>query len=237
MSKPLQLKKIVASIVLAYSPFVFSIDHNELPTNPKIESGDINIQIDAPKAEMNINQSTQTGIINWNTFNVGSSATVNFNQPNSSASTLNRITGANASQIYGKINAPGSVILVNESGVYFSPTSSVDVGSIAVSAQNITNENYLKGNYEFNEGAQSGGQIINEGQIVAHKDYIAMLAPEIRNQGIITAQKGTVVLASGEKISLHFTDNNLTSVTTTPSLYKALIDNRYLVDKHHSRHC
>jgi len=50
-------------------------------------------------------------IIDWQTFNVGSAAQVNFNQPNSEAATLNRVLDSNPSQIFGKITATGQVSL------------------------------------------------------------------------------------------------------------------------------
>jgi hypothetical protein len=40
---------------------------------------------------MNINQATNKAIINWNTVNIGSAASVNFKQPSASAIALNRV--------------------------------------------------------------------------------------------------------------------------------------------------
>jgi large exoprotein involved in heme utilization and adhesion len=40
-----------------------------------------------------INQSSQSAIINWATFNIGRGETAAFNQPNSTAVTLNRVIG------------------------------------------------------------------------------------------------------------------------------------------------
>ncbi|MBU3737085.1 MAG: filamentous hemagglutinin N-terminal domain-containing protein, partial [Methylobacterium sp.] len=79
---------------------------------------------------MNVNQTSQRAVVDWNTFNVGQNATVKFNQPNAQASTLNRVSDSNPSQIFGKIQSQGEVVLVNQAGVYFSPTASADVGSL-----------------------------------------------------------------------------------------------------------
>jgi fibronectin-binding autotransporter adhesin len=105
---------------------------NALPTNGQVQAGDITIEqnITADQAVMNINQATERGIIHWDTFNVGEQSTVNFNQPTTQSVTLNRITTANPSQIYGQINANGEVILENSSGIYFSPSASIEVGGI-----------------------------------------------------------------------------------------------------------
>ena len=97
------------------------ISSNELPQGADVVSGDITIN--SNDNVMNIDQESQQGIIDWQTFNVGSDATVNFNQPNSSATTLNRVVTDNASQIYGNINANGQVLLVNSSASTFQRTA------------------------------------------------------------------------------------------------------------------
>ena len=57
-----------------------------------------------------VNQASQRAVVNWDSFNVGKDATVTFNQPNSSAVTLNRVTGSSPSVIDGAIKANGQVV-------------------------------------------------------------------------------------------------------------------------------
>ncbi len=90
----------------------------QLPTGGQVVGGAASIVQSG--ATLNVNQSSQRAAINWQTFNVGSSATVNFNQPSASSVTLNRVLDSNPSQIYGRINAPGQVFFTNPNGVYFS---------------------------------------------------------------------------------------------------------------------
>src|SRR4029453_2141484 len=40
-----------------------------------------------------VNQTTNSAIINWNTFNIGVKESIRFNQPGSSSVVLNRVTG------------------------------------------------------------------------------------------------------------------------------------------------
>ena len=63
------------------SAYLFAdIAPNTLPTGGNIVSG--NITISTPEVgKMDVNQTSNQGIINWDTFNVGSSAAVHFNQP------------------------------------------------------------------------------------------------------------------------------------------------------------
>ncbi len=182
-------------------------------------------------ALMSVNQSSQRAVIDWASFNVGSQAKVQFNQPNSSAVVLNNILGNNASQIYGQISANGQVFLSNPSGVYFSPTAQVNVGGLVATTGKANADEFMAGNVIFNREG-STGSVVNEGQLrAALGGYIALLAPEVRNQGVVVAQAGTVALASGEAITLNFSQNalGLAGITTTPQTIASLIDNRSAV--------
>ncbi|MBV5344511.1 MAG: filamentous hemagglutinin N-terminal domain-containing protein, partial [Rhodoferax sp.] len=202
---------------------------NQLPTGGSVVRGAATIgQTNiANNAVMNINQTTQRAAINWDTLNVGASASVNFNQPNSSAVTLNRVNDVNASQIYGRINAPGQVFLSNPNGVYFSPSAQVDVGALVATTHSISDDNFMAGNYRFERNG-STGKVINEGQLnAALGGYIALLAPEVQNAGVVVAQAGTVAMAAGEVVTLNFDGNqHLAGITTTAATLETLIENR-----------
>ena len=205
------------------------ISSNELPQGTDVVSGDITIN--SNDNVMNIDQDSQQGIIDWQTFNVGSDATVNFNQPDSRASTLNRVVTDNASQIYGNINANGKVLLVNSSGVYISENGRVETGGFVATTQEINNQEYLDNpdRIILRETDQSGS-IENHGTVIANEAYVAMLAPEVRNEGLITANMGEVVLASGREIILSFNDGQITEVITSPSLLNSLIENKLAIE-------
>jgi len=201
---------------------------NQLPQGGNVTSGDA--QINRAGNVMNIDQSTQKAIINWQEFNVGQDATVNFNQPNASAATLNRVLDSNPSQIFGRIVAPGQVILINPNGAYFAPSASVDVGGLIATTHELADKDFLDGNYQFKRNGATG-KIINEGELKAKLDgYIALMAPEVRNQGVIIAERGTVALASGEHIQLDFgTGHKLQGITVTEQDFDAQIENRHAI--------
>jgi filamentous hemagglutinin family protein len=179
---------------------------------------------------MTVNQSSQRAVINWNTFNVGQNASVTFNQPSSQAVTLNRIADQNPSQIYGQINANGQVFLSNPSGIYFSPTAQANVGALTATTHSVGDDAFMAGNMAFSRNGATGS-VVNEGRLnAALGGYIALLAPEVRNAGVIVAQAGTVALAAGEVITLNFNGSTgLAGITTTPSAIASLIDNRQAV--------
>ena len=193
---------------------------NQLPTGGTVARGTATITqtATAQAAAMVVNQSSQRAVVNWNTFNLGSAASINFVQPNAQAVTLNRVNDSNPSQIFGRITANGQVFLSNPNGVYFSPTSQVDVGALVATTHSISDNDFMAGNNVFSRNGATGS-VVNDGKLnAALGGYIALLAPEVRNSGVVLARAGTVVLASGEMISLQLAGGqSLTGIVTTPS--------------------
>jgi hypothetical protein len=73
---------------------------------------------------------------------------------------------------------------------------------MVASSLNISDANFLAGRYTFASNG-SAGSVVNEGVLRATDGgYIALLAPEVRNQGLIWARLGTVALAAGNKVTL-----------------------------------
>ena len=57
-----------------------------------------------------------------------------------------------------------------------------------------------------------------------------LLAPEVRNNGVLVAQAGTIAMAGGESITLHFGVNSkLESLTVTASQINTLVENRHAI--------
>ena len=161
-----------------------------------------------------IDQGSARAIINWQTFSVGGQEHVIFNQPNAAAIALNRVVGQNPSSILGSLSANGRVFLVNPRGVYFGPTATVDVGGLVASVMDISNEDFLAGNYVFSRSPDSpdGASVINEGVITARDHGFVVLAGDyVSNSGVITARLGTVALAAGSAMTLDVNGDGLVS--------------------------
>ena len=71
-------------------------------------------------------------IIAYDSFNVANQERVQFIQPSSTSTVLNRVIGKNPSKILGNISSNGKVFLVNPHGIYFSKEATVDTGSLVV---------------------------------------------------------------------------------------------------------
>ncbi len=202
---------------------------NALPSGGHVQSGDALIEVNGDN--LLIHQTTQRAAIDWKSFDVGRDASIHFNQPNSAASTLNRITGADPSQIIGRIRAPGEVLISNGNGVYFGRSASVDVGSLVATTMNIDLEDFMNGQLRFLQGDEFG-EVVNEGELRAKfEGFVALLAPEVRNQGLIFAEKGTVALASGEMVELELDPHGkLSGIRVAPSEWDALIENKNAIE-------
>ena len=204
----------------------------QLPTGGAVVGGQATISQSAiaTAANMVVNQSSQRAIIDWSSFNLGSAATVQFVQPNAQSVILNRVLDPNPSQIFGRISANGQVFLTNPYGVYFSPTATVDVGGLVATTYDIRNADFMSGYYKF-ERVGGSGRIVNEGALRATAGgYIALLAPEVQNSGVVLARAGTVAMAAGDEVTLTIADGkSLSGITTTASAIASLIENKLAV--------
>jgi filamentous hemagglutinin family protein len=136
-------------------------------------------------------------IINYSSFDIGRPEIVEFIQPGSNASVLNRILSANPTNINGTLLANGRVFFVNPAGVYIGGGARVNVNQLVASGLNITNSDFINGNYNF---AGGNGSVINSGDITAEKVYL--IGRQVANSGSISCPAGYVVMASGERVFL-----------------------------------
>ena len=207
---------------------------NTLPTGGTVFGGSASISTSGNTAT--INQASQRAAINWQTFNIGSQAKVQFDQPNAAAVALNRVTTPNPSQIAGKLDANGQVIIENQSGVIFYKGSQVNTAGLMVSAASSSDaatRTFLNGGKLVTDlPANPNAAVINQGRItVKQAGLAALVAPQVRNDGVIVARLGHVVLASGTETTLDLYGDGLMSidvsglVKTLPNGATALVTN------------
>ncbi|MEM5342199.1 beta strand repeat-containing protein [Paraburkholderia azotifigens] len=227
MNKPCCVPWRVAGLmVCAAAPLLAGFYMSSLlanPTGAQVVSG--TVSVDTPAAgQMNITQKTPNAIVNWNTFSIGSHEGVTIAQPSASAALLNRVTGNDPSVIAGRLQANGRVFLVNPAGVLFTAGSSVNVGSLIASTLNISNADFLAGNYRF--VGTSVAPVSNAGTLTAGTGgTIALLGGSVSNAGTVSARLGTVVLGAGNDITLDFAGDGLTTLKINQGAANALIGN------------
>src|SRR6185312_2675820 len=96
---------------------------NQLPTGGQVFSGTAGIA--ASGSTLNVNQASQRAGINWQSFSIGSQATVAIHTPGAQALTINRVVGPNPSVIAGRLSSNGQVVITNQSGVTFTQGAQV----------------------------------------------------------------------------------------------------------------
>ena len=173
-------------------------------------------------AQTVINQSSQRAAIDWHGFDVGAQHAVRFNQPSTSAVTLNRVTGPDPSKIAGQIVANGNIIITNPSGVVFHRGAQVNAQSLIASAPGITNQNFMAGRMVFDQAPKPGAVVSNAGTItVKEAGLAALVAPRVVNSGVINARLGRVVLAGAEAHTIDLYGDGLVSIDVTKSVRQA----------------
>jgi filamentous hemagglutinin family protein len=209
-----------AGCVLASSALA-QIAPNALPSGGSVAAGSATISSPAA-GTLQIDQASERAILNWQSFSIGSAAWVRFNQPGAGSVALNRVVGADPSQIFGRLTANGQVFLANPNGVLFAPGASVEVGSLFATTLSITNDDFLAGRYRFfREG--NVGTVVNEATIVTPNGYAALAGPRVRNDGVIIARLGSVALAAGERVSLDMIGDGLINVSVDQAAMDASV--------------
>ena len=217
---PFALQALAVSVMLS-----FAAGSHAAPVGGVVAAGSANISTNGAKTT--VTQGSQNAVLNWQSFGIASGETVQFVQPNSSSVALNRVTGPDASGIYGNLSSNGKVFLVNPNGILFGNGASVNVGGLVASTLNISDANFMAGRYSFNGGGS--GEVQNLGTINADGGYVALVGTSVGNQGVISARLGTVALAAGNAVTLDVMGGNLLNVTVDQGAVNALVQNGGLI--------
>jgi|GEM_PF-2569211 len=194
------------------------------PTKPTVDPDSLTPVTDGT---MNIRQLQPRAVIRWQKFDVGSEASVHFDQQSSNWKVLNRVMGDSYSQILGSLTAKGQVYLLNQNGIFFGPGSKINVHSLTASALNFnvndldfidsTRPNYLldfsqggKETYTYTPSNADGtitysndATVANHGTITAGSlGTVFLIGPQVENNGLITAQGGDVGLFAGDTVAI-----------------------------------
>jgi len=136
-----------------------------LPQNGSVVGGQASIQQTAP-GRLDVTQASPCAAIDWQSFGIAAGEHTHFQQP-AGGIALNRVTGADASEIAGRLSATGQVWLVNPNGVLFSRGAQVDVGGLVASTAGMSVGSFMAGSNRFDQAGRPDAAIINHGRISA----------------------------------------------------------------------
>lgn len=170
-------------------------------------------QVADGQTTVTITQTGEKAILNWETFNVGRNTTVKYDQQADWA-VLNRVNDplARPSQIQGRIDGAGTVLILNRNGVVFDGSSQVNVRNLVAAAARMSDEQFLgHGLYGANGAASftdAGGAVqVEAGALIRTHEpqsvtqgggYVLLLGNEVANEGEIVTRKGQAQLAAGD---------------------------------------
>lgn len=170
---------------------------------------------------LTINQPSQVAILNWQSFDIAKGYSVNFVQPSTTASALNRIWDTTHSTIAGSLTATGQIYLVNRNGIVFANGAQVNASALIASSLDMTDSVYQKGYLANNNSvgtltptfSGTGGFVRVDTGAVLNGSRIMLFAPVVENKGSIVTADGQAVLAAGHKVYLEASqDPNLRGV-------------------------
>ena len=192
-----------------------------LPEGMVVTGGQLQLSQPDPNSLV-ITQGTPRAAADFASFNIGASERVQIRQPDASSALLGRITNGNITEIHGRLDANGRVVLVNPAGILVGPTGVINTAAFTATTLQADPTAFLHNGLltlKHSGSAESGAAVINQGTIaVADGGYAALLAPNVVNQGQIRAKLGSVQLASGTAASLDVSGDGLLSVALSPGV-------------------
>jgi filamentous hemagglutinin family protein len=186
-----------------------------VPTGGSVAQGSATINTSG--SSVTINQTSGNAVYNWSSFNIGSGASVTFDQPSGASVAWNNIGGASASQIFGSLNANGFVVLQNANGFYIGGSANINTHGLVLSTASTPNLNLSSGGaWEFDSPPPTAS-IINYGQInVSGGGALFLIANDIENRAGMDSQNNNSVgslSAPGGKIGLYAGQQVLVSMS------------------------
>jgi len=197
MNHLIERTKLLGVLTLA---FTFERSQKLLanPTGLSVGAGSATVQQTGSQLNVAVGQ---TAILNWSSFNISAGETTSFLQPSANSVVFNIIGDHNASQIFGNLNAVGTVILANANGFYFGPNSMIKVGGSFIATTAPLTPDFGSGaTWQFT-GMPPLASIVNYGQVeVGAGKSLYLIAEKVENHGSLTAPQGDVELLAGDSV-------------------------------------
>ncbi|OHV97371.1 hypothetical protein AKG95_09030 [Janthinobacterium lividum] len=155
------------------------------------------------KTVVDIRQTDDKAILNWETFNVGKNTIVNFNQKGGSKAdgsnnwiALNRINDPSGkpSEIAGQIKADGSVYIINRNGIIFNGNSQVNTRTLVASTLRLTDQQFKLGINNAQTLANQGNDfpVPQFGEFTTQKPSIYGASGYVAGNGVVPDKLGLV---------------------------------------------
>jgi filamentous hemagglutinin family protein len=179
---------------------------NTLPTGYQLLKDNGSARMWQHHNHMTIKQFSENATFDWQSFSIGSGASVRFIQNDANAIAINRVSGNDPSMIMGSLTANGKIFLINAAGILVGKTGKIDVAGFTASTLNISDADALSGklNFAANPSKTIGDVKVEAGGTINAKSggSIYLIGANVENDGIISAPNGQVLLAAGSMVKL-----------------------------------
>ena len=117
-------------------------------------------------------------------------------------------------------------MLVNPNGMLLAKARAWMWSGLVATSASISSQSFMSGTpFRFGQPGLPDSAVINQGTITVQEGGLAALvAPEVTNEGLITAKAGKVVLGSGDTMTLDLYGDQLVSVAASDKLKHQRID-------------
>lgn len=194
----------IAPVFVAVSSYLPSVAlaAGPLPQGGQFVAG--SGSINGTATSLAINQTSNRGVIDWNSFSIGRGNHVHID--NGTGATLNRVTGGAASTILGVLSATGSVYLIDPQGIVIGRGGVISTGGrFVASTLDVADAAFMNGStltFSSLPGTVPG-TVVNLGKIASNGGDVFLIAGrEVDNTGRIRAPNGTAELAVGQNVLL-----------------------------------
>ena len=195
---PLNGGASVIALSIAFSGLSGTAFAHALPGHGRFADG--RGSISKSGGRMTVDQSSQTGIIDWKSFSVGKNNSVVFD--NGHGATLNEVMGGNLSRIAGSLHATGSLYLINPAGVAVLPTGRVvTTGSFIASSRNADEDAFSSGNKRLLLSGRAKGNVVNRGAIDSANGRVGLFGRNVTDEGTISARNASLIARGTTRVS------------------------------------
>ena len=223
-----RLLSVTSCQLFAVSAVFWGAPALALPQGADIRAGDVAITETA--RQMQIQQSSQKAIINYDSFNIGADETVNINQPNANSVLVNRVNaGGPMSEIYGQLQSNGQVFLINQAGILVGDSAQINVGGLLLTTHDISDESLLSNDLQFMTSGKPAMVQIDGNITVDPGSFVIVLSEQIDLGGDIIAQFGQVSLVSADGASVLMQPGEWPQIQVTQATYDAWIHQHGLI--------
>ncbi|WP_158266574.1 two-partner secretion domain-containing protein [Allosphingosinicella deserti] len=205
--RALALSTALAGSMAVWTPAALA---QNLPTGSNVQAG--SATFGGSSTNLDVGIGAQNTIIEWNSFNIAAGHSVSFDTSlTGQVGVLNRVTGPGSSTIRGQLTSDPNIniFLVNRNGILIGSGGSVSTGSFVASALDISDSDFLAGDYHFDvpfldsrsrRVTVSGGSIETSGTGLG----LILLGRQVQVNGTLDAGTQNAALVAADDVTLSF---------------------------------